>query len=70
MLGIDLNPAAWVLFLFGGVVSWVKETPFVVSWNNLFCLFIHLFLQMRNVPKEKTTKNIQNCEVTLRPLLE
>lgn len=58
------------IFLFAEAVIWVKDPPFVVSWNNLFCLFIHLFLQIRNVPKEKTMKNIQDCEVTPRPLLE
>ena len=58
------------IFLFAEAVVWVKEPPFVVSWNNLFCLFIHLFLQIRNVPKEKRMKNIQNWEITPRPLFE
>lgn len=73
MLGIEnlgFTSLGMGIFLFAGAVSWVKKSPFLVSWNNLFCLFIHLFLQMRNVPKEKTMKNIENCEVTPRPLFE
>ena len=67
---LDLRPLAWVSFFFAEAVSWVKKTLFLVSWNNLFCLFIHLFLQMRNVPKENAMKNIQNCEVKPQPLFE
>ena len=56
MLGIEnlgFKSRGMGIFLFAGVVSWIKEIPFIVSWNNLFCLFIRLFLQMRNVPKRK-----------------
>ena len=54
------------ILLLADAVSWVKEAPFLVSWDNLFCVFIRLFLQVRNVPKEKTMKNIHNCDVTPR----
>ena len=73
MLGIEnfgFTSLGMGIFLLAEAVSWVKKTLFLVSWNNLFFLFIHLFLQMRNVPREKTMKNIQNCEVKPQPLFE
>ena len=59
MLGIEhsgFKPLVMGFFLFAEAVSWVKEAPLVVSWNNLFSLFIHLFLQIRNVPKRKNNE--------------
>ena len=65
MLGIEM--LGFTAFGMGSFLfAEEKEAPFLVSLTNLFCLFIHVFLQMGNVPKEKTMKNIQNCEVTPR----